>query len=74
MGLGADEKEGNERLLGKRMIKMIGRERRIFKGRQLDQCKQRRRLGLCIEGPQPQLNSASNWKVWGLAWLERQQW
>lgn len=39
MDLGADEKEGNERLLGRRMIKMIGRERRISKGRQLDQCK-----------------------------------
>ena len=35
MDLGADEKEGNERFLGRRMIKMIGRERRIFKGRQL---------------------------------------
>lgn len=52
---------------------MIGRERRIFKGRQLDQCKQRR-LRLCIEGPQPWLNSASDWQVWGLAGLERQQW
>ena len=73
MDLGADEKEGNERLLGRRMIKMIGRERRIFKGRQLDQCKQRRKLGLCIEGPQSQLHSASDWKVWDLAGLERQQ-
>ena len=51
---------------------MIGRERRIFKGRQLDQCKQRRKLGLCIEGPQSQLHSASDWKVWDLAGLERQ--
>ena len=57
----------------RRMIKMIGRERRIFKGRQLDQCKQRRKLGLCIEGPQSQLHSASDWKVWDLAGLERQQ-
>lgn len=72
MDLGADEKEGNERFLGRRMIKMIGRERRIFKGRQLDQCKQRRKLGLCIEGPQSQLHSASDWKVWDLAGLERQ--
>ena len=72
MDLGADEKEGNERFVGRRMIKMIGRERRIFKGRQLDQCKQRRKLGLCIEGPQSQLHSASDWKVWDLAGLERQ--